>query len=153
VVAHEAGHLAARDNLKGLLMAFSMDLLAWSGPGLELEWRAASEAAADQAATSDARAPRGLLLASALVKVARLAPSSARLAWPVPALHDGEELAARVRRLLRWSSASSEAAAPAASPFPHVTAGAALLAFAAAFLPAGLRIVHSALEILVRSLL
>lgn len=151
VVAHEAGHLAARDNLKGLLIAFSMDMLTSSGRRLEREWHSASESAADDAATSDAAPPRGLALASALVKVAGLAPSSARLGQPVPALHDGEELAGRVRRLLR-PPALSGAAAPARSRLARAVAGTALLGLASPLLPAGLRAVHSGLEILVRSL-
>jgi len=151
VVAHEAGHLAARDNLKALLMAFSVDLLTRSGPGLEEDWRSAAEAAADDAAASDAKGTRGLALASALVKVARLAPSSARLGQPVAALHDGEELAGRVRRLLR-SPASSGAAASSTARLAPVAAGIAGLGLASALLPAVLRVVHSALEVLVRGL-
>ena len=73
VVAHEQAHAGARDNLRRLLMAGAPDALAWLPVSAVMlrEWGAMAELAADETAvihTSDR-----LHLASALVKVARLA--------------------------------------------------------------------------------
>jgi Peptidase family M48 len=98
VLAHEAAHLAARDNLKLLLLVGAPDVLAWTplGAGLVERWRAAAEHEADQRATGTDRARR-LALASALIKVARLLKRpGAALGMPVAA----EDVAGRVRGLL-----------------------------------------------------
>jgi Zn-dependent protease with chaperone function len=99
-VAHEAAHLRARDNLKRLLLRSCPDLLAAFPVSRELEesWARAAETVAD------ARAARGaggaaLDLASAIVKVARLAPVGTPM-LPASALHDGGDVAPRVRCLL-----------------------------------------------------
>ncbi len=104
-VAHENGHLAARDNLKrGLLQACRNALLIIpSGRLLDKAWAEASEEAADENA---ARLGNGVALdlASALVKIARNIPQGA---WPtMPAgvflLRDEETkgIKSRVRRLI-----------------------------------------------------
>jgi Zn-dependent protease with chaperone function len=101
VVAHEAAHLSARDNLKLLLLLACPDALAWTALGAVLSerWRTAAEFAADQRAAGDDPHKR-VALASALIKVARLFDTSHRerqaLTMPV-ALDDVE---GRVRRLL-----------------------------------------------------
>lgn len=101
VVAHETAHLASRDNLKGLLLALSPDPLAWlpAGAALTQHWRTAIEFAADAHATgSDPR--RRVALASALIKVARLATASDR-PLPVFAMSvAADDVAGRVRQLL-----------------------------------------------------
>ncbi|GAC1496310.1 MAG: hypothetical protein NVS1B6_01330 [Steroidobacteraceae bacterium] len=101
VVGHEVAHVSARDNLKLLLLLGSPDALAWlpSGVALTARWQAAAELEADERATgSDPR--KRVALASALIKVARLAKGADRslpaLSMPV-ALNDVEE---RVRLLL-----------------------------------------------------
>lgn len=99
VTAHEAGHLAARDNLKALVMRACPDWLALfpAGRRLERAWsRMAEEAADDHAADGT---PRALDLADALLKVARLAPPGAHVALPMSAFHNGDRLAERVARL------------------------------------------------------
>ena len=99
VVAHEAAHRAARDNLKRLLLRASPDLLALSGPGVRL--RQAFEDAAE--AEADARAcarVSPLVLARALLKVASLVPPGQRLDAAVAALHRDGSLSARVRALV-----------------------------------------------------
>jgi len=77
-VAHEQGHLDARDNLKrGLLRACRDALLIIpSGRSLDSAWSEASEEAADENA---ARQGNGVALdlASALVKIARVIPPGA----------------------------------------------------------------------------
>ena len=101
VLAHEAAHVAARDNLKQLLFVAAPDPLAWTSlaPTLLARWRAASELEADRRATGD-DPRRRLALAAALIKVARrlsaCEPGSAALAMPV-ASGDVED---RVRQLL-----------------------------------------------------
>jgi hypothetical protein len=101
VIAHEAAHISAHDNLKQLLLIASPDVLSWTRVGAELmeRWRAAAELEADRRATgTDPR--KRLALAAALVKVARAlgAAEHARLALSMP-IASGE-VEARVRRLL-----------------------------------------------------
>ena len=99
VVAHEQAHAGTRDNLKRLLMAGAPDALAWlpvSG-ALMRRWAAIAELAADETAVRH-HADR-LHLASALVKVARLATTPPG-ALPASTLYRGEPIAERVQRLL-----------------------------------------------------
>ena len=99
-VAHERGHLEARDNVKRLLLRACPDLVAFSplSRTLEQEWAQAAEALADESASRGGRAT-ALALAAGLVKVARLVPAPAD-GLPVSALHDGGDVAARVRHLV-----------------------------------------------------
>jgi len=112
-IAHENGHLIARDNLKrGLLRACRDALLIIpSGRLLDKAWSEASEEAADENA-----ARRGntvaLDLASALVKIARIIPQGARPTMPagVFLLGDEEEskgIRSRVGRLIALATTSS----------------------------------------------
>jgi beta-lactamase regulating signal transducer with metallopeptidase domain len=73
VIAHEAAHIHARDNLKLLLLVATPDTLAWTrlGTALTQRWRASAERDADRYATGDDPEKR-VALASALIKVARL---------------------------------------------------------------------------------
>jgi hypothetical protein len=105
-IAHENGHLAARDNLKrGLLQACRDALLIIpSGRLLDKSWSEASEEAADENAARQGNAV-ALDLASALVKIARIIPLGARPTMPagVFLLGDEEEtkgIKSRVRRLI-----------------------------------------------------
>jgi len=141
VLEHERAHLAARDNLRHWLLRVCPDVLAWTPAGARLDraWVAAAEEAADE------RAARGglgeaLALAEALLRVARLAPPACSAPLPELALHNGDGLARRVRRLI---------AAPA--PPPPSRSAAALLGFllllgALPFYPAALRVVHALTE-------
>ncbi len=105
-IAHENGHLAARDNLKrGVLQACRDALLIIpSGRSLDKAWSEASEEAADENA---ARQGHGVALdlASALVKIARTIPIGARPTMPAGVFLLGVEeeskgVMSRVRRLL-----------------------------------------------------
>ena len=106
VLAHESAHVAARDNLKLLLLVATPDVLAWSPLGdlLLSRWRAAAEREADDGATGgDPR--RRASLASALVKVARM---SAQRGARLPALAmevAADDVGGRVRRLLSGPAA------------------------------------------------
>jgi Zn-dependent protease with chaperone function len=101
-LAHERAHGAAADNLKRLVVACSPDMLGLWRQGREIErgWREAVEFAADARARSGSEG-RGLLLASALLKVARMTSEpelGARAA--ASAFHDGAPIWDRISRLL-----------------------------------------------------
>jgi len=104
-VAHENGHLTARDNLKrGLLQACRDALLIIPcGRLLDRSWSEASEEAADENA---ARQGNGVALdlASALVKIARIIPVGGRPTMPAGVFLLGDEetkgIKSRVRRLI-----------------------------------------------------
>jgi len=104
-VAHENGHLTARDNLKrGLLQACRDALLIIPcGRLLDSSWSEASEEAADENA---ARQGNGVALdlASALVKIARIIPLGGRPTMPAGVFLLGDEetkgIKSRVRRLI-----------------------------------------------------
>jgi len=100
VIAHEAAHVSARDNLKQLLLLASPDPLAWTplGRTLTQRWRSAAELEADRRATGG-DSGRRVALAAALIKVARLVGSPER----APALTmriTGDDVEGRVRQLL-----------------------------------------------------
>ncbi len=112
-VAHENGHLAARDNLKrGLLQACRDALLIIpSGRSLDRAWSEASEEAADESA---ARQGNGVALdlASALVKIARCIPYGARPTMPAGVFLIGDQdeqkgIKSRVRRLIALAAVES----------------------------------------------
>ena len=112
-VAHENGHLTARDNLKrGLLQACRDALLIIPcGRLLDRSWSEASEEAADENA---ARQGNGVALdlASALVKIARIIPLGARPTMPAGVFLLGEEetkgIKSRVRRLIALATSERQ---------------------------------------------
>lgn len=103
ILAHEQGHIEHRDNLRRTVLAVMPDLFGWLPPAARLvtAWRAACEEAADDEAARTGANGR-LFLASALVKVARMA-AGARIspAMPASSFYCGENLDTRVRRLLQ----------------------------------------------------
>ena len=101
-VRHELAHVRHRDNLKKLLFR----LTVFPGmKGLEAAWSEQGEMAADDAAV--ANASDALDLASALIKLSRLAPWSSD-PMPASALVSGSSASqnARVERLVAWSQAA-----------------------------------------------
>jgi Zn-dependent protease with chaperone function len=104
-VAHENGHLAARDNLKHGIMQACRDalLIIPSGRLLDKSWSEASEEAADENAALQGNGV-ALDLASALVKIARIIPLGARPTMPAGVFLLGDEetkgIKSRVRRLI-----------------------------------------------------
>lgn len=145
---HEMAHVAARDNFKALLLRALPDPFGVLPLGRRVEraWREAAEGAADAAVGPPGSAP-ALELASALLKVARLAPADATLLLPTPALHDGAPLARRVRALV-----AAQAVAPRHPR--RVLAAAMLLSSPGLALasPQALQAVHRALETIVQTL-
>lgn len=105
IIAHEAAHLSARDNLKLLLLLISPDVLAWlpAGRALKERWRVAVELEADERATGSDRHKR-LELASALVKVARLSICARDRLPPLSLSIALDNVEGRVRQLLAPAS-------------------------------------------------
>jgi beta-lactamase regulating signal transducer with metallopeptidase domain len=102
VLMHEQHHVDRRDNLRRAVMIALPDFLAWFPASRRLlaDWRDAGEDAADEAAERLGAQGR-LLLAQALIRVARLAPPGAWAApLPASALYRGGSLDRRIRRLL-----------------------------------------------------
>jgi Zn-dependent protease with chaperone function len=107
-IAHEGGHIAAKDNLKRAALRACRDALAIlpCGARLDRAWAEASEAAADEHAARGGRSV-ALDLASALVKIARLVPKGVKPAMPAGALlvgDDADGIAQRVRRLTQLAT-------------------------------------------------
>jgi Zn-dependent protease with chaperone function len=104
-VAHENGHLSARDNLKHGIMQACRDalLIIPSGRSLDKAWSEASEEAADENAARQGNGA-ALDLASALVKIARRIPQGARPTMPAGVFLLGDDetkgVKSRVRRLI-----------------------------------------------------
>jgi beta-lactamase regulating signal transducer with metallopeptidase domain len=102
ILRHERHHLDRRDNLRRAVLALAPDVLGVLPASARLlrAWHEATEEAADDfARRTDEKA--GVVLAQALLKVARLAPSgSLPTVLPASALYRGESLERRVRRLL-----------------------------------------------------
>jgi hypothetical protein len=140
VLAHEHAHAREYDNLRRLAMAGSPDVLSlWpEGRALESAWLQAAELAADETAAAGCQG--GVSLASALVKVARLATAPAE-PLPASALYRGEPIAERVHRLL------DPPPAPDWRPWP-VWARALTLGSALAAAVASLPSLHTAAELL-----
>lgn len=108
-IAHERGHLMARDNLKRLVLRACRDVLMLLpfGRPLDRDWAQAAEAAADEHAARE-NPDRALNLASALVKIAKMVPIRERAEVPLGAYLIGAEetqgVKARIRRLLDIAS-------------------------------------------------
>ncbi|NOT61327.1 MAG: M48 family metalloprotease [Acidobacteria bacterium] len=108
-LAHERGHWQSGDNFKRVALRLCRDVLTLvpSGRALDQAWHEAAEEAADEFAVAKQPA-MALSLASALIKLARMAPVGMRAALPVHASYvtawaeNGEpQLARRVKRLLQ----------------------------------------------------
>ncbi len=139
---HEMAHVHSYDNLKKLLYR----LLSFPGmAALERAWSEASEIAADDAAISNRQ--NALDLASALVKISRLAPVRyAELTTGL--LHSSTALTTRVERLCDWSE--PEATQSGTVRFYVVSSSIVLLAGIAIVYSQMLVRVHQLTEWLVR---
>lgn len=160
-LAHECGHLAARDNLKRALLRSCRDALTIvpAGRTLDRAWSESAEAAADEHAASAGDADTALDLASALVKIARLVPPGARPALPagaflLGALDDGS-LAWRVRRLMQLAAGDASGQAVGSLPGAWLWVSACALLSVALWYAADARVlatIHTALEYVVGAL-
>jgi Zn-dependent protease with chaperone function len=107
-IAHEGGHLAARDNFKRALLRGCRDLLTIvpTGRSLDRAWSESVECAADEHA-AQLSPDIALNLASALVRIARMVPVGVRTELPLAMFLVGEEnrgIKVRVRRLVEIAS-------------------------------------------------
>jgi len=159
-IAHECGHLAARDNLKRTLLRLSRDslLLVPFGRTVERLWAENAESAADEFAAQQSAAT-ALNLASALVTIAKMVPAGARADVPLGAYLVGAEetqgVKSRIRRLIEI--ASNNALRPEAGSSSHLLPVVSLitLAVTAAVFASNPKIllgVHSILEFAVNLL-
>jgi len=109
-IAHEYGHLVARDNFKRSVMRVSRAalLIIPCGRSLDRAWSEASESAADEHAAQQSSLV-ALNLASALVRIARMIPKGQLQVMP-PAVSgfligdDSPGVKVRVRRLLELAA-------------------------------------------------
>lgn len=105
-IAHEYGHLRAKDNLKRTLLRVCRDLVILPiGKELDIAWAQDAEIVADEHAAA-AAGVRALDLASALIKLSRIVPDGSAPTLPVGAYiitdRDGD-VSSRIRRLLKLS--------------------------------------------------
>ena len=142
---HETAHFRSRDNLKKLVM----HLVPFPGMrALEAAWLDATEMAADDAAVSTSS--EALDLASALIKLSRLAPGSPAPELSLALVHTNASiLNARVERLIGWNSARQQAT-PGWAPWYSLAAGIATAAGLVFTYSQLLARVHTATEWLVR---
>lgn len=111
-VAHERGHLVARDTLKRIVMRACRDLLLFvpAGRRFDRAWAEESERAADEYAARDG-ATVALDLAAVLIKVARFVPRGGKPAVPAGAFlieATDSGVASRVRRLTELAAAANQ---------------------------------------------
>ncbi|HUF24547.1 MAG TPA: M56 family metallopeptidase [Vicinamibacterales bacterium] len=139
IVEHERRHVAAWDNAVRLLMDAAPDAVGLTGASraLAAAWHQAAEHRADDAAA------RKIDLASALVRVARLASGTGPGVLPASALYRGEGLEERVRRLI--DSDPDEPDMPRAVLWASAAALTIAIA-AAATSPRVLELAHALLE-------
>jgi Zn-dependent protease with chaperone function len=129
-IAHETGHLEARDNLRRILIRGCSDMLSIvpSGRSLDRAWAENAEAAADESAASRG-AGVALNLASALIEIARMVPAGARPTMPIAAFLLGNEtdgVKGRVKHLLDLAGRGVQRSQPV-SRISRWTARSALL--------------------------
>ncbi|MBC7931029.1 MAG: M48 family metalloprotease [Rubrivivax sp.] len=160
-LAHERGHVEARDNLKRALLRAGQDALLFPPLGRTLmrAWHCASEEAADELAACKSSAA-ALNLAAAIVKISRMIPAGARPTLPAGAhlLGDDEDgLSRRVRILLRLAAPQTRATALPRSSALNFFATECWVTLGAVFLllvtnPEVLKSTHDAIEHVVAAL-
>ena len=112
-IAHERGHLDARDNLKCSVLRICRDVLMIvpCGRSVDRAWAEAAECAADEYAARQSP-QKALNLASALVKIAKMIPVKSQAPMPdvvfLVAVDSGRGVKARVGRLLDLASRDNQ---------------------------------------------
>jgi hypothetical protein len=145
-VAHERAHQRAGDNLSRVLIYCAPDVLGWVPQAGRLErlWEAEAECLAD-AAAANGNPDRATRLASALVKVARLASPADRTWSPGwSTFHHATLLQTRVRLLV-----SGTRVAPATARYVPAAAACGLAAVATAWMAGLPRQLHWLTEVLI----
>ena len=160
-IAHECGHLTARDNLKRSVLRACRDALMVvpCGRSLDRAWAETAECAADEHAAQQSAAT-ALDLASALVKIAKMVPMGSHAAMPVAAFLVGNEetrgVNARIGRLLEIASTNDLCRAPSSTLAKIFATSSLGLLVALGLMVASnaqvLRTVHSLIEHAVRVL-
>lgn len=148
IVAHERGHLRARDNLKRWLMACAPDLLRWTPVhhAITTAWDDAAEDAADDAATFGHEVAR-VDLAALLVKVARLSAGPGLTTATISPFIERDRLDRRVRRLLSSTHAPESSPRATALPLAALAMTATLLTLLNS--PQTLQGIHETVELVV----
>lgn len=146
VIRHEAAHIQRHDNLVQAAMRFLPDPLAHTATGRAIQqaWADAAEEAADDLAATDPTERTDL--ASALVRVARMAQSRPPRWLPALTFFEQTTVESRVRRLLM--SGPSDAGPLRWLPVVCLVSVAALAVSTEAF---GLRL-HALMELAVQAL-
>jgi Zn-dependent protease with chaperone function len=142
ILAHEETHIVRYDNIRRALFTVTPDLLSWLpvSDRLLAAWHDRCEEAADNGASRLGERGR-VLLAQALIRVARLAPRAPAVHdLPASALYRGEDLDRRIHRLL---------SPPAAAATRDRRVG-YVIAFLIGTPVAALKPIHDAVEIAVR---
>jgi Zn-dependent protease with chaperone function len=153
-LAHEAGHLAAGDNLRRLLLLLFPVFGARNG--LDQAWAEGCEIAADAYAARQG-AGFALDLASALIQVARMVPAGRTVAFPpcmqLLASDSVSGLTGRVHRLIEMSQQEAAQSEPDLT-WPAVFSVAAISGVLIAYWnsPVSLHAMHELLEGFVRLL-
>ena len=137
IAAHELGHVKSGDNAKRLVLAA---IRGFAHP-LVTAWRDAAELDADRFAASDEK--RGLALASALVKIARVATSPRLDPLAASGVYEGGSIETRVRALLSTRRPV---------PQPRWTAGKVMVFALPALVSLTWKPVHDAIELVVNYL-
>lgn len=150
-LGHERAHWAAHDNLKRLFFRFAPRVLplVHGFRRIERGWSRFTEWAADDRAVAG-DPTRSVVLAATLVLVARI--SSAREPSPVTSslLANGEDLSARVNRLLSATDQNEKNTLGVAALGVSAVAALAVALTAAIAYPDTLQIVHGLLEFLIQ---
>src|SRR5258708_14679453 len=115
-IAPECGQLAARDNLKRLVLRACRDalMIVPCGRSIDRAWSENAEAAADEHAAGRGSAV-ALNLASALIEIARMVPAGAKASMPAGAVILGAEkhgVIGPVHRLLTLAGAGGQQSKP-----------------------------------------
>jgi hypothetical protein len=148
---HERAHRISRDNLKRLFILCAPDILPFfRGPGaLERGWARFTEWAADDAA-AEGNSDRSLSLAAALVRVARMGSVMQPPSLATALLANGQDLQARVDRLLSVRPLSDKRHRVRSVVVASVTGVLALSLMTAMLQPATLHAFHVLIEHLIQ---
>jgi len=158
-IAHEYGHLNARDNLKRMVLRICRDsLIVPFGGRLDRAWSESAEAVADEFSARNRDGSTALDLASALVKIGKMVPLGGAPAMPAGSFFtemEAGDITYRIGRLIQLSDGHARPAARTLSATAAIWLWTAALAAAIVLPLADDRIhvsVHSVTETIVHLL-